>query len=120
MSSTARAYAAECLALRQSLGDREGEGQALNVLGLATMYQGDHRTARDYHERSLAIKRELGRLRGIPSSLRNLGVIAFQERDYAAARALFEESLGFARRVGDPTLVGIILPPVVCIRGLHP
>jgi tetratricopeptide (TPR) repeat protein len=99
--AAARQSFEKCLALWRSVGDRRGEGYALNNLGLTASRQGDLDGASRYYEQALAIMRDAGEQRGIVNALHNLGSVARLRDDLPAARRLLEEGLAVAEALGD-------------------
>jgi predicted ATPase/Tfp pilus assembly protein PilF/DNA-binding XRE family transcriptional regulator len=91
----------EALALRRTLGDKQGIANSLLNLGLVAYRQGDYGRAAARHEESLKLARDLGDRRGIANSLSNLGHVAYRQGDYGRAAALYEESLALRRDLGD-------------------
>ena len=91
----------ESLAIRRTLGDRNGIAASLNSLGALAYDENDYPAARAMYEESLAIRRELGDRWGIAVSLNNLGNVASDQNDYATARASYEASLAMMRELGD-------------------
>ena len=91
----------ESLAIRRTLGDRNGIAASLNSLGALAYDENDYPAARAMYEESLAMRRELGDRWGIAVSLNNLGNVASDQNDYATARASYEASLAMMRELGD-------------------
>jgi len=89
------------LALYRALGDKEGTGRTVYVLGWMAEQQGKLDQAVAFSEESLALARELGHTRGIIVSLRNLGSLMARRGDYRRARDLLEAGLALAREHGD-------------------
>jgi DNA-binding SARP family transcriptional activator/tetratricopeptide (TPR) repeat protein len=89
------------LAVARRIGDRAGEGQAHNDLGLAQFRQGRYAEALAHHQRSLAIRRELGDRRAEAASLGNLGNLHESQGRYDAALACHQRSLALCREAGD-------------------
>jgi tetratricopeptide (TPR) repeat protein len=92
----------ESRALFRSLGDREGEGRALNRLAIAAFYLGEHDRSRALYEEGLAISRELGLTRAVGMALTNLGNISLAQGRHEEARDYFSESLRVKRELGVP------------------
>jgi predicted ATPase/Tfp pilus assembly protein PilF len=99
--AAARAYQEEGLALRRTIGDREGMSKSLGNLGSVALAQGDYVAACAYQEESLALKQALGDRRGIGNSLNTLGNIAHSQGDFAAAQAYYAQSLILQRELGN-------------------
>ena len=99
----------ESLALYRSLGDREGIGRTVHLLGQAAVELGRRDRALEYADESLRLARELGHVRGVIVSLRELGVLSAQDGDHRRANALFDESEQLARQHGDESALAAIL-----------
>jgi non-specific serine/threonine protein kinase len=84
-------------------GDRRGEAQALNRLGVLAFERGDLAAAEILHAEALAIQRGAGDRQGVASSLAHLGLAVAQRGDDARAREAFEESLALDRDRGSVT-----------------
>ncbi len=91
----AEAYLRRSLVLRQSIGDKNGEGAALNSLGTIAYEQNNFLQAKELFEACLAIDREIGHPPAAP--LYNLGEVSLFLGDYVTAREYFEESLQLDR-----------------------
>ena len=87
-------------------GDRGGEAQALNNLGLVYARQGRLEDALASYERSLAMKRELGDRRGEAQALGNRGNVYANQGRLDDAIASYERSLEICRELGDRRGVG--------------
>jgi len=104
----------EALRLAQAEGDRVGQADALDLLGVqlhsrtielprAEWPSIDHGLERDQFERALAIRRELGDRAGVAESLLHLGwVHQMLLGDGVTAMPLFREALDLAEPNGDP------------------
>ncbi|MDT3395828.1 tetratricopeptide repeat protein [Streptomyces sp. B1866] len=80
------------LAAARRLGDRVGEAELLESLGMACTQS--HRLAEgeEYHEAALAARRETGDRLGEALALNDLGLICLRGRRLAEARARFEQA----------------------------
>jgi DNA-binding SARP family transcriptional activator/Tfp pilus assembly protein PilF len=83
------------------VGDRAGEAQAHNDLGVAYWRLGRYDQALACHQQSLAIRRELGDCHGQAASLGNLGLVHEQQGRYDQALACLQESLTIDRELGN-------------------
>jgi tetratricopeptide (TPR) repeat protein len=86
------------LNIHRDVGNLEGEGTALNALGLVYNNLGHKEQAREYYKQALKIRREISDRKGESITLRNLGVIYFVQICYdvaltalLVARFIFEE-----------------------------
>lgn len=102
--AAARDYHEQALAIRLTIGDRQGEANSLVNLGLIYHGLGDDQTARQQCERALAIQQEIGDRRGQGYSLTYLGhaLAGLDELD-AAAKA-YENALHLRRELGQNAL----------------
>jgi class 3 adenylate cyclase/tetratricopeptide (TPR) repeat protein len=99
----AEALARHAAALRaaQRLGDRLGQANALNDLGIARRLVGDYPGADRDLEEALGIYRDLGDRLGQANALTNLGSVRLAIGDYAGAAQALEEALAIYRDIGD-------------------
>ena len=112
----------ESLELYRALGDPEGIGRTVHMLGQAAGGLGDHERAIAYAEESLALARELGHIRGIIVSLSHVGALAAESGDHDRAAALLAEGQVLAREHGDESaLASLYLEQsrLACSRGEH-
>ena len=63
----------QSLTIAREIGDRQGEGKALNNLGNAYNNLGQYEQAIDHHQQCLTIAREIGNRRGEGNALGSLG-----------------------------------------------
>lgn len=98
----------QALAIYRQAGDRRGEMQVLNGLGLAALFRGDYARAESIYSESLAIARESND-KAIPTLLLNLGIVVYRQSDFDRAQAYFEESERQARQQKDVRIVGLAL-----------
>lgn len=82
----------ESLARFTRLGDRHGEGYALNALGNLARQAGDCERGRERLQRTLVLREEIGDRRGTGITLGCLAVLLARAGDAAAARAAGEQS----------------------------
>ncbi len=87
--------------LCRELGDREGLGDALNVLGMVASDREDLESAVRSYTEALALYRSLGMPRRIAAIACNLGNVAFFRGDYLEAIARYEDAAGLFRALGD-------------------
>ena len=82
------------------LGDRLGQADALNDLGVVRHLTGDYPAAAQALEQALGIYRDLGARLGQANALRYLGVVRRAAGDYPAAAQALEQALGIFRDLG--------------------
>lgn len=101
---TADEQAKRSLALTLQTGDRTGEGNVHNVLGLIDMTQGSYAEARDHIEKFLQIAREIGNPNRESTALNSMVVILVILGEYEAARDHGLQMLNLALEVGDQVI----------------
>jgi tetratricopeptide (TPR) repeat protein len=99
----------ESLALYRQLGDLPGLTDALDSLGDAAYFGGDHERARELHEENLTLRRALGDRWGVAMSLNSLGWAALSAGDFDQSAAYLEEGLDLVRELGDQRGIAMIL-----------
>ncbi len=106
----------EALALHQEshsayrfLGDRRGEANALNNLGIVAWHLEDHERAGTAFEMSRALYRELGDAWGLANSLNNEALVRMSQTRYAAARSLLSEGLTLSQELGEISGIARVL-----------
>jgi tetratricopeptide (TPR) repeat protein/transcriptional regulator with XRE-family HTH domain len=85
----------------QYLGDRLGQANALNELGVVRRMTGDYPAPTQAHEQALGIYRDLGDRLGQAHALSHLGAIRLGTSNYPAAAQALEQALGHYRGLGD-------------------
>jgi tetratricopeptide (TPR) repeat protein/transcriptional regulator with XRE-family HTH domain len=83
------------------LGDRLGEVNALNNLGIVRYLTDDHPGATQALEAALSISRDLGSRTGEANTLNNLGIARYLSDDYPGAAEVLETALSIYRDLGD-------------------
>ncbi|MEO0538534.1 MAG: CHAT domain-containing protein [Cyanobacteria bacterium P01_A01_bin.123] len=91
----------EALSIYQAIGDRFGEGQALNNLGLVYDDLGQYGQAIDLHEQSLVIAREMGDRITEGYALGNLGLVYDDLGQYERAIDFHQQSLAIEQELGN-------------------
>ena len=103
----AAAYLEESLAIARELGDQRRLGGALQLLGLASLAQGDLATARRHLEEGLAVARETGSKYELAAATNGLAQLHRVEGALDAAEPLYEAVLALARELGDREIVAV-------------
>ncbi|HEY7832557.1 MAG TPA: tetratricopeptide repeat protein, partial [Ktedonobacterales bacterium] len=85
----------------RALGDRRGEGQALNNQGYLALRLGRINDAASHYERALAVRREATDRAGEAETLNNLGALAQAQSQRSEARDYFEQALTIRRELTD-------------------
>ncbi|XGW00676.1 MAG: tetratricopeptide repeat protein [Leptolyngbya sp. BL-A-14] len=91
----------QALAIYRDIGDRQGEANALNNLGLACRDLGQYTQSIEFHQRSLAIERQIGNRRGEAASLNNLGSTYNSLGQHIQAIKFHQRSLAIERQIGN-------------------
>jgi len=89
------------LAVYEESGNRRGQAESQNQVGLIQWEQGDLALARKTFEEALAIARETGDEPQAAKILGNLATVANDAGDLNAAEKEHEEAISMAREVGD-------------------
>ena len=89
------------LAIAQEIGDRAGEGRALNNLGVAHRNLGQYQQAIDLYQQQLAIAQEIGDRAGEGRALGNLGIAYNDLGQYQQAIDFHEQTLAIFQEIGD-------------------
>jgi tetratricopeptide (TPR) repeat protein/transcriptional regulator with XRE-family HTH domain len=87
------------LAAADQAGDRAGQADALNELGILQGVTGDYPAAAASHRQALELYRGLGDRLGQASALDNLGRVQHQTGDYRAAAANHRQALAIFRDI---------------------
>jgi tetratricopeptide (TPR) repeat protein len=83
------------------IGDRRGEGNLLDNLGVAYYSLGQVEQAVEYYQKALEIAREIGDRRGEGSALGNLGIAYADLGQVEQAVEYYQKALEIARGIGD-------------------
>ncbi|MCP4536403.1 MAG: AAA family ATPase [Chloroflexi bacterium] len=94
-------YGEQSLHICRELGDRQGEGEALNLLGTLCRTGGDITGARECYEQTLCVAQEIGDRRYEGFAIGNLGMLAGEGGDYTQAVLYNEQALRIMQEIGD-------------------
>jgi tetratricopeptide (TPR) repeat protein/transcriptional regulator with XRE-family HTH domain len=83
------------------LGDRLGQANALNDLGVVQRLTDDYLAAAQVLEQALGIYRDLGDRLGQANALKDLGAARLAMDDYLAAAHTLQQALSISRDLGD-------------------
>ena len=97
------------LTAAHSAGDRRGEAQALQELGLLAWLTGDYPAAADHLARAVTLYGEVGDRLGQAYALNPLGVVQALTGDYPAALASHQRALAIAQDLGDRAAEAVAL-----------
>jgi predicted ATPase/class 3 adenylate cyclase len=104
--------------ISQTLGDRDGEAEALYNLSFVPLMRGDPGEARQRFEASLALAREIGRQDLVAQSQASLGLLGDASGDPQAGLMVLEEALAFFREAGESTRLAATLVSIAIARRL--
>ena len=91
----------KALAIRQQIGDRDGEAGTLYQLASIDFQQGAYSAARNGSRKALEIKRQIGEQTGEAAALHLLASIDLQQGHYQAARAGLGQALAILQQIGN-------------------
>ncbi|MGK7883903.1 MAG: tetratricopeptide repeat protein [Crocosphaera sp.] len=87
--------------ISREIGDRYGEGNSLQNLGIIYEYLAKYQEAIEYNQQSLAIFKEIRDRHGEATSYKNLGNAYYCLGQYQQAREYYQQSLAITREIGD-------------------
>jgi predicted ATPase/DNA-binding XRE family transcriptional regulator len=93
-----RSLAAECLAVFRSCGDRQGEYDALILMGNVSQFAAGMEQRVEFHRQALALARSMGDVLRQAFALSMLG---WDQRDPQQSRQQWEEAIILFRQAGD-------------------
>ncbi|HQE93792.1 MAG TPA: BTAD domain-containing putative transcriptional regulator [Anaerolineae bacterium] len=99
--AAARDYLGQSLALCQELGDRRGEADVYNILGIIAQREGNLLAAQEHYTHSLELRCTIGDRRAQGLSHNNLGSIAYELGDYVAAETAYTEAMTLCHEAND-------------------
>jgi tetratricopeptide (TPR) repeat protein len=86
------------------MGNRFGEGLALNNMGVVALTLGSLDEGAGYLNRALAIRVSMGDSAGRATTLRNLGILGLMKGDLEQAQGQFQQALDVAQGTGIHTI----------------
>ncbi|HMN62531.1 MAG TPA: AAA family ATPase, partial [Anaerolinea sp.] len=98
-------YGREDLALRETLGDVDGEGFALFILAMWEAYCGDPNKAIEYSRKSMACFETVGNREMLSFPLSILSLVALAQGDYEQALEHIEEERALGQELASPTIL---------------
>jgi CHAT domain-containing protein/tetratricopeptide (TPR) repeat protein len=99
----------QALTIYREIGDRAGEGAALNNIGEVYSSLGQYLQALDSYEQALAISRAIGDRTGEGRTLTGIGAVYDRLGQYLQALDSYEQALAISRAIGDRTGEGAAL-----------
>jgi CHAT domain-containing protein len=106
------------LEIYQAMGDRAGEAQTLNNIGLVNQWSGNYPVALDYYQQSLVIAREIGDRATEALTLNNIGLVNQSSGNYPVALDYYQQSLVIAREIGDRATEALTLNNIGAVNRL--
>ena len=97
----------DSIAMFRALGQQQGVGRGLGVLGFVQLYQGQRAAAQGLFEDALAIVESLDDAWGVGQVLLALGLTAKRAGDTAAATAHLSRAIVSLVAAGDATILGV-------------
>jgi len=97
------------LVLLRRTGNRRGEGQTLNLIGLNLVRLGQLSEANGYLQQAYAILRQIGERLGEALSLNYLGILAGQRQAFDEGLAYLNRGLALIRELNTPADLGLTL-----------
>jgi tetratricopeptide (TPR) repeat protein len=91
----------QSLAIKESLGDKQGKSATLHEMAYILRVSGDLAGAMGLYEQSLAIQESLGDKQGKSATLHAMAYILRVRGDLAGAMGLYEQSLAIQESLGD-------------------
>lgn len=99
----------QVLMIEKKLGNKAGEGTALNNLALIYDNLGQYPKALEFYLQSLAIDRELGDKAGEGTTLNNIGLFYSNLGQYTKALDFYQQALAIQRELRNRWIEGAIL-----------
>ncbi|MCI0714032.1 MAG: tetratricopeptide repeat protein [Chloroflexi bacterium] len=91
----------ESLALRQEIGDKEGQSDSRSRLGVIYEQLGDHEKAKDYYTQSLLLAEEINYPHGQTRPLTHLGLFKLKDGEIEGAAEYLERALQINQEIGN-------------------
>ena len=105
----AKGYYERALHICCEIGDRRGECNTLNNLGVVSEHLANFAAADDYDSQALSICREIGHREGEGIVLASLGNVSLYLNRYDDAKAYYEQSLRIKQEINDRWGEGIVV-----------
>ncbi|GAB3749040.1 protein kinase domain-containing protein [Lysobacter olei] len=94
-------YLVRALVLYKRSGNRFGEGETVNAMGIGYARLGQHADAEEQYRKAIELRRGVGNRRGLATSLRNLGSALSQRGEFAQAATHLEQARALHESLGD-------------------
>ena len=99
----------------RALDDRIGEAEALELVGISHLFQGDLALAGEFLQESLAISRQLGDMQGTAVTMTLLGMADRHRGDFEKAETLMRQAIGLHRQMGNRLREQFALGPLCVV-----
>lgn len=94
-------YLVRALVLYKRSGNRFGEGETVNAMGIGYARLGQHADAEEQYRKAVELRRTVGNRRGLATSLRNLGSALSQRGEFAEAATYLQQARALHEALGD-------------------
>ncbi|KGM55982.1 serine/threonine protein kinase [Lysobacter daejeonensis GH1-9] len=94
-------YLVRALVLYKRSGNRYGEGETVNAMGIGYARLGQHADAEEQYRKAVELRRSVGNRRGLATSLRNLGSALSQRGEFAEATTFLQQARSLHESLGD-------------------
>jgi tetratricopeptide (TPR) repeat protein len=94
-------YLVRALVLYKRSGNRFGEGETVNAMGIGYARLGQHADAEEQYRKAVELRRSVGNRRGLATSLRNLGSALSQRGEFAEAATYLQQARTLHEALGD-------------------
>jgi tetratricopeptide (TPR) repeat protein len=91
----------QALAISRKMGDRIGEGVALNNIGSVYQNQGQYPQALERYREALKIREEIGDRSGMGYTLNSMGTVSVNQGKYQEGLEFHQQSLTISRELND-------------------
>jgi tetratricopeptide (TPR) repeat protein len=91
----------QSLAIKEQIGDVQGQAATLHEMGILKANRGEIEEAIALYEQSLAINEQIGDVQGKAATLHEMGILKANSGEIEQAIALFEQSLAITEQIGD-------------------
>ena len=95
-------YLEQSLKIRREIGDKDGEGRALNNIGKIYRAKTEYNIALEYLKQSLKIRQSIGDTYGLAENLNNIGAIFFKQNRAEEAIPLLMQAYQIFKETGSP------------------
>ena len=87
------------LVIVRAIGERQGEGAALDYMGEVYRNLGQYPKALEYYQQALAIRQKIGHKAGEGTTLSNIGSVNYNLGQYPKALEYYQQALAIAKKL---------------------